>query len=49
MEISQLAIGVVIGILIGAVLLWLLDRRHQKVIKNWLRVGARSSGSEPRR
>ncbi len=33
MEISQLAIGVVIGILVGAVLLWLLDRRHQKVIK----------------
>ncbi|MGH1493838.1 MAG: hypothetical protein ACRBK7_31325 [Acidimicrobiales bacterium] len=34
MEISsQLAIGIVIGILVGAVLLWLLDRRHQKVIK----------------
>ena len=33
MEISQLAIGIVIGILIGAGLLWLLDRRHQKVVK----------------
>ncbi len=34
MEISsQLAIGIVVGILVGAVLLWLLDRRHQKVIK----------------
>ncbi len=33
MEIGQLAIGVMIGILVGAVLLWLLDRRHQKVIK----------------
>lgn len=33
MEISQLAIGIVIGILVGAGLLWLLDRRHQKVIK----------------
>lgn len=30
---STLAIGVVIGILVGAVLLWLLDRRHQKVVK----------------
>jgi hypothetical protein len=33
MELSTLAIGVVIGILVGAVLLWLLDRRHQKVVK----------------
>jgi septal ring factor EnvC (AmiA/AmiB activator) len=34
MEISsQLAIGIVVGLLVGAVLLWLLDRRHQKVIK----------------
>ncbi len=33
MELSQLAIGVVIGILVGAILLWLLDRRHQKVVK----------------
>lgn len=30
---SQLAIGIVIGLLVGAMLLWLLDRRHQKVIK----------------
>lgn len=30
---TQLAIGIVIGILVGVVLVWLLDRRHQKVIK----------------
>lgn len=33
MEISQLAIGIVIGILVGVVLLGILDRRHQRVIK----------------
>lgn len=33
MDIGPLAIGIMIGILIGAVLLWLLDRRHQKVMK----------------
>ena len=33
MDYGQLAIGVMIGILVGAVLLWLLDRRHQKVVK----------------
>lgn len=33
MEISQLMIGILIGGLLGVVLLWLLDRRHQKVVK----------------
>lgn len=33
MTFGELAIGIMIGILVGAVLLWLLDRRHQKVIK----------------
>ncbi len=33
MEISQLAIGIMIGLLIGAIGMWLLDRRHQAVAK----------------
>ncbi len=33
MQYTELAIGVMIGILVGAMLLWLLDRRHQKVVK----------------
>lgn len=33
MDLGQLAIGMMIGILIGVILLWLLDRRHQRVIK----------------
>jgi uncharacterized membrane-anchored protein YhcB (DUF1043 family) len=30
---SQLIIGILIGILVAAVALWILDRRHQKVVK----------------
>lgn len=33
MEISELAIGIMIGLLVGAVGMWLLDRRHQAVAK----------------
>ncbi len=33
MDLGQLAIGMMIGILIGVILLWLLDRRHQRVVK----------------
>ncbi len=30
---SQLIIGILIGILVAAAALWILDRRHQKVVK----------------
>lgn len=33
MEFGQLFLGILIGVLIAAVALWILDRRHQKVIK----------------
>lgn len=33
MEFGQLFLGILIGILVAAVALWILDRRHQKVIK----------------
>ncbi len=33
MDVSNIAIGIMIGLLIGAVGMWLLDRRHQATVK----------------
>lgn len=33
MSFTQLIIGILIGILVAAVSLWVLDRRHQKVVR----------------